>query len=354
MSNPTLKRTARQAAIRWFVLMQEADAEHPQRSTFEHWLLAHPSHQQAYSEVCSLWEDMDSPAQLAHLESAMQQKSFIEKTERSQKIRSTLNRTLSVLFIATIGTLGYLGYEDLQAEPTMHLVASAEIGQIRSQVLEDGSKIMVNANSDVEVIYYRKQRIVKLNRGEVSFDVAKNPERPFVVESGMAKITVLGTRFAVNRFKSKVRVSVDHGTVRVEPQQYGSKPDTAASPTAANKQAEHVLTLRDNEVAEINISGQSSRVNRAAADAFSFEYGTITFDGAGLEEIAETLSRYRKIPISTQAVSGLDASVTAVIQAKNVERFIKELPIIAPVQVKRSSDAIILISQASQASAKRK
>lgn len=346
MSNPTLKRTARQAAIRWFVLMQDADIEHPQRSTFEHWLMADPAHQQAYNEVCSLWEDLDSPAQLANLESALQQKSFIEKTERSQKIRSTINRTLSVLFIATIGTLGYLGYEDLQAQPTMHLVASAEIGQIRSQILEDGSKIMVNANSDVEVTYYRNQRIVKLNRGEVSFDVTKNPERPFIVDSGLAKVTVLGTRFAVNRFKSKVRVSVDHGTVRVEPQQLGSAATSeTATPTSANKHSEQILTLRDNEVAEINSHGKASRINRAAADAFSFEYGTITFDGAGLEEIAETLSRYRKPPLSAQVVTTEDASVTAVIQAKNVERFIKELPIIAPVQIKRNGDDIVLLSQ---------
>ncbi len=348
MSNLTLKRTARQAAIRWFVLMQDADIEHPQRSTFEHWLLSDPAHQQAYNEVCSLWEDLDSPAQLAHLESAMQQKTFIEKTERSQKIRSTINRTISVIFVAAIGTLGYLGYEHVQAEPTMHLVASAEIGQIRSQILEDGSKIMVNANSDVEVTYYRKQRIVKLNRGEVSFDVTKNPDRPFIVDSGLAKVTVLGTRFAVNRFKSKVRVSVDHGTVRVEPQQPGTTiTDTAnPTPTAANKHADQVLTLRNNEVAEINQHGQASRVKRAAADAFSFEYGTITFDGAGLEEIAETLSRYRQPPISAQVVTAQDASVTAVIQAKNVERFIKELPIIAPVQVKRSGQDIVLLSQA--------
>ncbi|WP_081774979.1 FecR/PupR family sigma factor regulator [Methylobacillus glycogenes] len=50
MSNLTLKRTARQAAIRWFVLMQDADIEHPQRSTFEHWLLSDPAHQQAITK----------------------------------------------------------------------------------------------------------------------------------------------------------------------------------------------------------------------------------------------------------------------------------------------------------------
>ncbi|MCB5187933.1 FecR domain-containing protein [Methylobacillus caricis] len=326
-SNPTL-RAAREAAIKWFVQMQDADIEHPKRSRFEEWLLSHPSHQQAYREVCSLWEDLDSPEQLFSLASAMQQKEFIEKADRRKKIHNVVTRTLSVMFFAATGIIAYYSYDAWQTQPTMHMVAKAEIGQIRSQVLEDGSKIVVNANSDIEITYYRKQRLVKLNSGEVSFDVAKNPDRPFVVESGPARITVLGTRFAVNRFQKKVRVSVDHGTVRVEPQSIDRQ-----DPTSPNRNAENVLTLRDNEVAEISLDGKAKRIQRPAADAFSFESGIITFDQAGLEEIAETLSRYRKPSISAQTAQGQDASITAVIQARNIESFIMELPSITPVKV---------------------
>lgn len=338
-SNPSL-RTAREAAIKWFVQMQDADIEHPKRSRFEEWLLSHPSHQQAYREVCALWEDLDSPTQLFSLASAMQQKEFIETTDRRNKIRSVITRTLSVMFFAVSGVLAYYSYDTWQTQPTMHMVAQADIGQIRSQVLEDGSKIVVNANSDIEITYYHKQRLVKVNRGEVSFDVAKNPDRPFVVESGPARITVLGTRFAVNRLQKKVRVSVDHGTVRVEPQSIDLQ-----DPTSPNRNAEHVLTLRDNEVAEISIDGKAKRIQRPAADGFSFETGIINFDQAGLEEIAETLSRYRKPAISAKTIIGQDASITAVIQARNIEKFIKGLPGITPVQVETSATETVLVAR---------
>lgn len=347
MSHISLQRSARQAAIKWFVIMQDADIEHPERSRFEEWLFSHPAHQRAYQEVCTLWEDLDSPDRLLHLESAMQQKIFIEKTDRSKKIRTVITRTLSVMFFAVAGISAYYGYEAWESQPTMHMVANTAIGQIRSQVLEDGTKLMVNANSDIEITYTRKERRVILKQGEASFDVAKNPDRPFVVDSGLARITVLGTRFAVNKFSSKVRISVDHGVVRVEPQQY-----LTTELTGVNRYAEHVLTLRDNEVAEFNLNGQSKRLQRPAADAFSFEFGTITFDQAGLEEIAETLSRYRQLPVTAQFDTANDVSITAVIQAKYTERFISELPIIAPVKVNTDRNATLLTPKKMQTSRK--
>lgn len=322
--------------------MQNADIEHEERSRFESWLMSSTVHQQAYEEVCALWENLDSPDELLNLESAMQQKAFVEKSNRSKKIRTTLTRTFSVLLFAVLGTTAYYGYESWQNEPIMQMVATAEVGQIRSQVLEDGTRLMISGNSDVEIIYSRRQRYVILKQGEASFDVARNPDRPFVVDSGIAKVTVLGTRFAVNKFTSKVRVSVERGTVRVEPSQYST-----SDPRSQNPNGESVLTLRDNEVAEITIDGKTKRIQRPAADAFSFETGSIAFDGAGLEEIAETLSRYRINPVQYQLMPNeTDVRITAILQSRNVERFIKELPYLAPIKTEQRGANILIRPQA--------
>lgn len=339
MSQNDARRTARQTAIKWFVTLQEADIEHPQRSQFEQWLLMHPLHQQAYQEVCTLWESLDSSDQLTHLESAMQQKIFIEETSRRKKIRNIITHTLSAIFIVAIGLGSYIGYDTWQQQPSMHLLASTDIGDMRTQILEDGTRLVVNANSEVEVTYTRGKRLVLLKRGEVSFDVTKNPDRPFVVDSGLARITVLGTRFAVNKFNSKVRISVDHGTVRVEPTQYDVSDNDSKS-----RYAEHVLTLRDNEVAEISILGTSQRVARPAADAFGFEKGIIAFDQADLEEITETLSRYRQPLVTARQAPDKNIKVTAVVQTQHVERFLRQLPVISPLSVQYADDQTILIA----------
>jgi transmembrane sensor len=47
------------------------------------------------------------------------------------------------------------------------------------------------------------------------FDVAKNPNRPFVVSAGAATVTAVGTSFEVDRLDDAVEVRVFEGVVRV-------------------------------------------------------------------------------------------------------------------------------------------
>ncbi|WP_369690901.1 FecR domain-containing protein [Phytopseudomonas flavescens] len=54
-----------------------------------------------------------------------------------------------------------------------------------------------------------------MRQGEALFDVVRNPLRPFLIDSGMAQITVRGIRFVVNRLPDRLRVSVDHGRLEV-------------------------------------------------------------------------------------------------------------------------------------------
>lgn len=318
----------RETAIQWFMRMQDNDADHIDRSRFEAWLMSHPAHQQAYSEVAELWEDFDSPSQVQLLASAMDQKEQL-KEERKNRIKKSIANTFGILVIAAASLLGYQMW---QAQPLMQVAAVADIGQIKSQELEDGTKLTINSGSDIEIIYYRTQRLVKLKRGEAIFEVARDESRPFVVDSGTAKITVLGTRFAVNRLQKLVRVSVDHGRVKVEPQ--STEGNTNNAP----------LILNSGEVAEISNSGVAKRVDFEAADAFGFQQGIITFDQAGLEEIAETLSRHRKPAVIAEVTAGHDVHITAVLNIKNVEKFLHNLPTMAPVTIQSNAKNTMLLS----------
>jgi transmembrane sensor len=48
-------------------------------------------------------------------------------------------------------------------------------------------------------------RQVKLDRGEAWFQVAKDPQRPFVVESGPVRVRAVGTAFSVRRREGGAR-----------------------------------------------------------------------------------------------------------------------------------------------------
>ena len=321
-------KASREIAIQWFLRLQNMDMEHPERSKFEAWLMADIANQKAYAEVETLWSKLDSPAEVKQLTTAMDRQMLDQDKFLSPKRFKT---SASILSIIVLLTIGLFSYQSWQAQPVMQMVATTEVGKVKSQLLEDGSKIVLNANSDVEVIYYRNQRTVKLKRGEAIFEVVPDTNRPFVVDSGRAKVTVLGTRFAVNRLQQLVRVSVDHGRVQVNANMLDEK----------NKLPNLILT--DGQVAELAVTElEAKRVNRLASDAFSFQHGFITFKDAGLDEIAETLSRYRTMPVEAATQGQAKAHVTASIKVNTIEKFISNLPDIAAVKVKSSANKTIL------------
>nr|WP_254229162.1 FecR domain-containing protein [Agrobacterium salinitolerans] len=83
--------------------------------------------------------------------------------------------------------------------------------------LEDGSRISLNTDTAIAVHYSQKERRITLLRGEAYFDVAKNPERPFVVEDGALTAKALGTHYSVRTGNGALpqEVQVEEGRVEV-------------------------------------------------------------------------------------------------------------------------------------------
>ncbi|MED5594015.1 FecR family protein [Janthinobacterium sp. P210006] len=72
-------------------------------------------------------------------------------------------------------------------------------GQWRTHTLADGSHITLGSGSAVNVHFNAGERHVELVQGDILVDVAKDAQRPFIVDSGQAAIRALGTRFTVRR-----------------------------------------------------------------------------------------------------------------------------------------------------------
>ncbi|RAV30797.1 FecR family protein [Sinomicrobium soli] len=81
-------------------------------------------------------------------------------------------------------------------------------GKTFELILSDGTTVNLNAGSSLKYpIHFTGEgnRQVFLE-GEAYFDVEKNPEQPFVVETDGINIQVLGTRFVVNSYKEESRI----------------------------------------------------------------------------------------------------------------------------------------------------
>lgn len=327
----TTSQKITEAAIKWFLRMRDAEPDHPERGRFETWLMANAVHAHEYHAVAEVWQDFDSKENLKSLANAVTQKQYYDQVARAKRTQKVVSHMLGVALIAVTGLLSISGYERWQTMPTMQVAQVTKVGEQLNQTLEDGSSLFINGNSDVSVTYSRSQRLVKLNRGEVIFEVTKDLKRPFIVDSGHAKVTVLGTRFAVNRLEQFVRVSVDHGRVRVE-----SMPDATSHRS---------IVLHDGQVAEIKMYHAPVITQRSAAEAFNFKQGALNFENAGLDEIAEVLSRYRKPVVQAQLMPKDNPHVTAVVKVKDIERFLWSLPEITLVKLQSSPQATLVQAQ---------
>jgi len=99
------------------------------------------------------------------------------------------------------------------------IILTSQQGKFVKYTLPDSTVVTLNHNSSLEfpVAFNGSERRVKLN-GEGYFDVAKDPQKPFIVETGKEiNIKVLGTEFNLQSFSSDdvVQVSLISGSVEV-------------------------------------------------------------------------------------------------------------------------------------------
>lgn len=93
-------------------------------------------------------------------------------------------------------------------------------GEMKKMELPDGSVVYLNSDTKLGVAtarFNKEKREIWLEEGEAFFEVAKNPEKPFIVHTSNLETTVKGTSFNVKAYKEldESSVSVRSGKVAV-------------------------------------------------------------------------------------------------------------------------------------------
>ncbi len=328
--------TLSELAARWYIRMRHTTLDTPERREFEQWLSLDPRHAAEYESIAGVMRQLDSKDTLVGLADAAEQQAFLAQESRRKVKQRRLGQLMVIGMFCVIGYFTHQQYQVWQAAPVMQMAAHNPVGQIAIKTLDDGTKVTLSAKSEMEVTYYRHQRHVLLKEGEAIFEVERDPERPFVVETDTAVVTVLGTRFAVNRLEQLVRVSVDHGRVKVAPKLGPSKAAAADAPLESRE-------ITNGQVVEVYPNHATVLVNRPASDAFAFLSGRLVFDRADLGEIAATVSRYRLKPVQSQGKQ--IRNISADINIQDVDQFLHGLPNIAAVKVQETPQYTLINSQ---------
>lgn len=138
--------------------------------------------------------------------------------------------------------------------------------------LPDGSTVRVNAGSKLEIAeaaFNREKREVWLT-GEAFFEVAKNPEKPFIIHTGAMQTTVRGTSFNVKAYAELGEnvVSVRDGRVEI------AAGEQTLGVLTANKQLKYATADNRTEISDSDWR-----------DAAGWTEGRLVLNGANAEEL---------------------------------------------------------------------
>ncbi|MBC5621324.1 FecR family protein [Butyricimonas hominis] len=148
-------------------------------------------------------------------------------------------------------------------------------------VLADGTQVWLN--SATKLIFPQnftgKERRVVLS-GEAFFEVARDENKPFIVETSRMDVKVLGTRFNVNAYTDNEMVSTTLVDGSVEVASGTQKPITLVPGEQAYGEAGEL------EKREVNVRLYTSWID-----------GRFMFNNVELEEIAKQISRWYDVEI---------------------------------------------------------
>jgi transmembrane sensor len=165
-------------------------------------------------------------------------------------------------------------------------VYRTDVGERRVVLLEDGSRISLDAASEVRVRYTRGERKLELAKGQARFDVARDLKRPFVVDAGDRHVAASNGAFNIDRAAQKVCVTLLNGAavVRLDPGFFRRAPTGQSTLLKAGQQ----MTLA---------ARTSSIVPADVGEATAWERGSLLFTDEPLVDVVTRVNRYSKQPI---------------------------------------------------------
>jgi transmembrane sensor len=260
-------------------------------------------------KMAEIWDKMDNLQSLADIFPVPEPETDTRKTARaeasqspgrSQKLeKSSSKRTtftafaLSAMATALMAAVILSTFPGVEtSENTFNKTFITAKGETTSFDLNDGSHLVLNTDGRLLVRYSNRERLLILEQGELSIDVAHDSSRPLSVIIGNRIVQAVGTAFNVHmRDKHLVEIIVTEGTVRVKEvtiadrdRPIGRLPETATTVTRGEKITLDGVKEAVTEMEEADI----------AAD-LGWRQGNLIFRGETLEQALMEVTRYTDV-----------------------------------------------------------
>lgn len=254
-------------AAGWLVRFQSETLSAADRAAFERWRGRSAAHAAAWARV----EDMLRSFGQVPPELGARTLRQLDRPGRRQALRGVAGLLL-------LGPAAWLAWREL---PWHEWSADARTatGEQRRMQLADGTRLLLNTATAVDIQYTAEQRVIWLRAGEILLTTGKDPapvHRPFIVRTAQGSVQALGTRFMVRDERDGIRVAVFEGAVAIRP---------------AASDAQRVLRAGQQTVFDAERIEPESAADTALV---SWEDGMLAARNWRLADLVAELARYRR------------------------------------------------------------
>ncbi len=322
-SEEAARDPARAQAAVWLARMRGPEAER-WTPDFTRWRAATPENEAAYQVVLRKWE----------------QSAFLANTrlgkERDLRRAATWSRhpiartaSVAAVLLLVLGA-GALLYSRLRpgSSPAAPIAYASMDGRIREIGLPDGTRVTLDAGSEIQVDAPRRR--ARLLKGRARFDVAPVLGGRFVVDFAGGSIAADDDQFDIGLQGSLVRVVAWRGAVDISRGSQGA----ALQP---------VRIVRGQMLAFQPASGPVAPRQADIAE-LAWTRGMLAFDETRLADAVESINRYngRRIALASSAIGEL--RVTGAFRADDPQGFARATAAMFHLSVVRLPDGSILLT----------
>ena len=187
------------------------------------------------------------------------------------------------------------------------------------------------------VVFSATERRVALVRGEAFFTVARQPNRPFIVQAGNVSIRAVGTAFNVRLASDVVEVLVTEGKVHVDPAAPGQgAPDGSSPLIVAGQRA--IIGHGGNPLRPVVVEATAAQV----ATSLAWQSKRLEFVDTPLSLVVAEFNRHGSPPLVIADRELGDMRMGGSFRADNLDAFVRLLENGFGVRVEHHADRVVL------------
>jgi transmembrane sensor len=315
-------------AIEWMVLFRSGEATPDDYQRFSVWSAADPRNAQIWERMQGVMQrsfapirevNSRAPGQTGAVERALSN-SMLRPGSSNAPARRKLLRGALVFAAAGVAT----GVMFNRSMPLAALRADLHTGtgERKHFTLPDGSTLVLNARSAVDIDFSAGLRRVRLMEGELIATVAADAARPFVIETEHGSARALGTRFLVRREEQQSLALVLEHSILV-------------------RNGGQELALQTGEAAYFN----AAAITRVAGDVSTraaWADGMLVAHDETLAQVIDALRPYRKgyIRVSPAAAK---LRVLGAFPLDDTDNLLRSLEQTMPISVRNFGNLLVMI-----------